>query len=359
MRTKWILCAALLILLPLAGPVLQSASVATAQTPGNTELAPEKEPQPTGTPTFEGRVEGDTIETAFVIDYIPVTVWGDTCPFLNDYDESCPYTGSTSPDVVYSYYCNHSCTVTIDLCASEYDTKVYVYENEYTPGSPLACNDDSPGCGPSGYRSWLMTEFVYGNTYYVVVDGYTGACGDYELRITDYLPCALCPPGAYGETEPDCIIPGIDIDNGGCNSDPPVFDYLEPSEDTIDFCGTSGTYSEGSQNYRDTDWYQIDLSNESEITFRGIANFPMRIGIVDGREGCENVSSFYSYMDVPTCSVAQLTETLPAGTWWLWVGPTQFTGVPCGAEYECELTGYMPATPVENTSWSTVKALYR
>lgn len=153
--------------------------------------------------------------------------------------------------------------------------------------------------------------------------------------------------------------PTNDIHNGGCNSDPPVFDYLEPSEDTIDFCGTSGTYSVGSQNYRDTDWYQIDVSNESEITFRGIANFAMRIGIVDGREGCEGVSSFYSYTDVPICHAAELTETLPAGTWWLWVGPTQFTGVQCGEEYECELTGYTSATLVENTSWSTLKALYR
>ncbi len=178
MRTKWTLYAAVLLLL--------SAAVATAQTPGNAALVAEKESQPTGEPTYEGRVEGETIETPFIIDYLPFAGTGDTCPFLHDYDEACPYDGSTSPDVVYSYYCQYSCTVVIDLCASQYDTKVYVYENEQTPGSPLACNDDYPGCGPNGYRSWIMAEFAAGNTYYIVVDGYAGDCGVYELYI-EYL----------------------------------------------------------------------------------------------------------------------------------------------------------------------------
>lgn len=351
MRTKWTLYTAVLLLL--------SAAVATAQTPGNAALVAEKESQPTGEPTYEGRVEGETIETPFIIDYLPFAGTGDTCPFLHDYDEACPYDGSTSPDVVYSYYCQYSCTVVIDLCASQYDTKVYVYENEQTPGSPLACNDDYPGCGPNGYRSWIMTEFAAGNTYYIVVDGYAGDCGVYELYIEDYLPCVQCPSDAFVESEPWCMDPENDIDNGGCNSDPPVFDYLEPSEESIYVCGTSGTYVVGYNNMRDTDWYQIDLASESGIGIRCLANFTVRVGIVDGREGCEGVSSFYSYTDAYPCGAAILNETLAPGTWWLWVGPTEFTGVPCGEEYVFELTGYTPATPVENISWSTLKALHR
>jgi hypothetical protein len=82
------------------------------------------------------------------------------------------------------------------------------------------------------------------------------------------------------------------------------------------------------------------------------------IGIIDGRDGCENVF-FYSYVETYTCGVAELTETLPPGTWWLWIGPPVFEGVLCGTEYMCELEGYNPVTPVENASWSSVKALYR
>jgi hypothetical protein len=352
MRTTAAICLAALVL-------LGAASAIAEPTPGNSIKIPIKDSTPAGIPTYEGRDEGDTIEDPFVIDYLPFIGSGNTCPFAHDYDEACPFDGSTSPDVVYRYDAQYSCTVTIDLCASQYDTKVYVYENEVTPGWPHACNDDYPGCGPNGYRSWLMTAFEAGNTYYIVVDGYTGDCGIYELYIEDYLPCALCPSGGFVEPEPWCIDPENDVWNGGCNSDPPVFDHLEPTEGVLRFCGTSGTYNQGGSNWRDTDWFQIDLANESQITFEGIANFPLRIGIVDGREGCENVSTFYSYVDTYTCGLAQLTETLPPGTWWLWVGPTVFEGILCGTDYECELTGYTPVTAVEHASWSTVKALYR
>jgi hypothetical protein len=118
MRTRWTLCAAVLLFL--------SAVVATAQTPGNAALIAEKESPPTGVPTYEGRTEGDTIETAFKILSFPFTDSMDTCPFLHDYDECCPYTGSMSPDVVYEYYCQYDRTINIDLCASSYDTKVFV-----------------------------------------------------------------------------------------------------------------------------------------------------------------------------------------------------------------------------------------
>ena len=338
---------------------LCAAAAMAEPSPGNSAEIPDKESQPTGMPTYEGRVEGETIETAFEIQWFPFTDSVDTCPFLDDYDEACPYTGSTSPDVVYRYDCQYPRTIEIDLCSSSYDTKVYVYENEYTPGSPHACNDDYPGCGPLGYQSRLMTGLHGGNTYYIVIDGYWGDCGEYQLHIEEFLPCVSCPPGAVVETEPECIDPTNDVDNGGCNSDPPVFQVIDPSEDTIDLCGTSGTYDVSGQDYRDTDWFQIDLTQTSEMTFRCIANFDVRIGFVDGREGCEGVFGFYSYVDGFTCYVSQLTETLPAGTWWLWVGPTGFTGVECGKLYHCEISGYTPVTPVEGTSWSTVKALFR
>jgi len=351
MRTKWTVCAATMLLL-LASTVLASGT-------GNQAPAVVKDYQPTGVPTYEGRIEGDTIEDTFVIDDLPFAGSGDTCPFAHDYDEVCPYTGSVSPDVVYRYDCEYTSPVIIDLCASQYDTKVFVYENEYTPGSPFACNDDFPDCGSNGWRSWMVVGFEQGNTYYIVVDGYGGDCGVYEMYVQNYEHCAPCPGGAFIETEPHCIDPENDIHNAGCNSDPPVFDYLEPSGGVIDICGTSGTYYQSGSNWRDTDWFQIDLANESEIIFRGVAQFDLRIGIVDGREGCEGVSAFYSYTDVYGCEQAELTETLPAGTWWLWVGPVGYTGVPCGEPYACELTGYTTVTPVENISWSTLKALHR
>ncbi len=33
--------------------------------------------------------------------------------------------------------------VSVSLCDSYYDTKIYLYEDEWTPGFPLGCNDDN------------------------------------------------------------------------------------------------------------------------------------------------------------------------------------------------------------------------
>ena len=54
---------------------------------------------------------------------------GNTCGFYHDYDEVCPFSGSLSPDVVYAYTPGGNEEITISLCDSYYDTKVYVYEN--------------------------------------------------------------------------------------------------------------------------------------------------------------------------------------------------------------------------------------
>ena len=74
---------------------------------------------------------------------LPFFDTGATCDNVDDYDEVCPYTGSTSPDVVYLYVnpdqfelCAHA---DIDLFGSSYDTKVYVYDGSL---NVLACNDD-------------------------------------------------------------------------------------------------------------------------------------------------------------------------------------------------------------------------
>ena len=106
---------------------------------------------------------------------------GSTCAFLDDYDEICPYSGSTSGDVVYSYTPGANGTIDVSICNSAYDTKTYVYEN--SSATLVACNDD--GCGSDGFKSELTSVPVTaGNTYYIVVDGYFGDCGTYDLQVS-------------------------------------------------------------------------------------------------------------------------------------------------------------------------------
>ncbi len=167
--------------------------VALAVSPTN--VAPMKNSVVSGVPHPTGRVGGETIETATVIAGLPFSDAGNTCEFVHDYDESCPYAGSTSPDCVYSFAAGADMLVDIFLCMSTYDTKVFVYEDVYTPGIPLACIDDSYDCEEFNtymYQSWLTEVALYaGHTYYIVVDGYGGDCGDYILDIYEVEVCAV------------------------------------------------------------------------------------------------------------------------------------------------------------------------
>jgi hypothetical protein len=135
---------------------------------------------------------GEDIGTAEAITGLPFSDAGSTANALDDYDEQCPYTGSTSPDVVYSYAPAVDEIVDITLCnGSSYDTKLYVYENVATPGLPFACNDDT--C--PGYVSELPgLSLIAGNTYFIVVDGYGGNSGDYVIDVagpTGPVPCDM------------------------------------------------------------------------------------------------------------------------------------------------------------------------
>ena len=49
------------------------------------------------------RQGGNTIEDATVIDNLTESLQGTTVGYEDNYDEVCPYTGATSPDVVYSF----------------------------------------------------------------------------------------------------------------------------------------------------------------------------------------------------------------------------------------------------------------
>lgn len=130
------------------------------------------------------RVGGEDIADAVFIPGIPYMDTGNTCAFVHDYDEICPYTNSTAPDVVYAYIPPSDDVVDIDLCGSDYDTKVYVYEN--VEGNLYACNDDFYYDYICGYYVSKIERVTLaaGNTYYIVIDGSGTDCGDYVLEIS-------------------------------------------------------------------------------------------------------------------------------------------------------------------------------
>jgi hypothetical protein len=311
---------------------------------------------------------GDTIATATVIPGIPYSDSGTTLSYASDYEScvgcfTCPYSNTGARDVVYSFTPTADICINIDLCSSGYDTKVYIGDGGVSP--VVACDDD--GCG-SSYRSIIENaNLLAGHTYYIFVDGWSSAdAGTYLMNINFCPPpCTVpCPPGSTAEGEPVCYDNYYDSYNGGCNSVPPVFtninclDYAEGTDIVI--CGTYGVYFYNGLTYRDTDWYQITLAAPKAITWCVEGEYDTLVGIINGSAGCP-ATAFYDYNYGGGCTPLCVTDNLPAGTWWLWVGTLGWDlSWTCGGDYVGTLSGYACGpVAVEPTSWGKVKNLYK
>jgi hypothetical protein len=300
------------------------------------------------------RVTGDTTGDPFICGALPFTANGTTVGFANDYDYACPYTGSTSPDVVYKFTAANNNPITVDLCASVYDTKVYVYNSSM---AVIACNDDF-----CSFQSKVSNVPVTaGGIYYIIIDGYGGSAGSYNMVVTEYQPCTLeCAPGAMLEGEPVCYDGYDDIYNGGCNTVPfPVFQILEPNCNGITICGTTGVFPMDTLMYRDTDWFQMDITTTSYICLGGDSEIPSYFFIIDGRGGC-SASVVVAYGIAGPCApISDICYTCDPGTWWAWSGPSAWdTSYLCGSLYNLTIDGYCGVTPAESTTWGTIKNLF-
>lgn len=316
----------------------------------------------------EGAVGGDVISNATPIPALPFSDAGNTCAFTNDYDEVCPYTGSLSPDVVYSYTPQSNQAVTFDICNSGYDTKIYIYENAV--GNLIDCSDDD--CNdPAGnpFRSILScVPVIAGNVYYVVVDGYSGDCGSYNLSVYEEGDCPevcdpeACPPTAMLEGEPVCFNEYTDTFNGGCFSQPALFSTL-PCIDGISVCGTSGVYGLNGDIARDTDWYQIDVGpTPCELTAHVCATFYVQLAVLDGDAGCDPVLIECGSVFGEARTVVSCGPTIVSGTVWIFASAGSFWLDPpaCGSRYTLwlDLTCCSP-NAVESRSWGAIKGLFR
>ncbi|MBE0661291.1 MAG: fibronectin type III domain-containing protein [Bacteroidales bacterium] len=233
------------------------------------------------------RQGGDDIATAFVISSLPYSATGTTTGYTDNYDAICPYNAPGSPDVVYSYTPASNGFIDISLCndLTDYDTKLYVYDTQNPiTGDEIACNDDA--CStlnfPDPYVSQILgVEVFSGVTYYIVVDGYGGDNGNYEITVTQGIePISLdCPPGTVFSLPPSAGY------NSGSTSDVSpgykVFNFFTGVEDVTSirwwgvnafFNGTS--WEECSEDPRD---FQVEFWNNDaglpDLAGGSVANY--------------------------------------------------------------------------------------
>jgi hypothetical protein len=293
---------------------------------------------------------GETIETATVIPGLPYVDLGHTCDKVNDYDEICPYSGSTAPDVVYSYTPSANVSIWCSLCESSYDTKLYVYADSV--GNLVGCNDDS--C----YETWqslLELPLAAGTTYYFIVDGYAAECGEYVLEMREATaPCVVeCPPGSLQEGEPPCHEGYVDVYNSGCYGS--GWTPIEAQQDgCADMCGRLCGWGYASF---DTDWYRCSAAGGLVTVTVRAEFYPM-------------LSLFY----VPDCSPLQYIwdaaapcetailqrEFAPGEEFWISVLPYENSADLPESDYHLHVCGIQGGpTPIDQTSWGRIKSKYR
>ena len=113
----------------------------------------------------------------------------------------------TTPGVWYVYEDTTGLVTDITLTTcdqADFDTKISVFSGDC---SNLVCidgNDDDPDC--SGFTSSVEFQSDGASTYYILVHGFGGATGLFDLT----MECTIVPP------DNDAIANAIDLDEVGC-----------------------------------------------------------------------------------------------------------------------------------------------
>ncbi|MEZ4386439.1 MAG: hypothetical protein R3D98_02440 [Candidatus Krumholzibacteriia bacterium] len=308
------------------------------------------------------RQGGDTILDAVVIPGLPFADSGTTAGYTDDYDEACPYTQSTSPDVVYRYTAVNTVEpIRIDLCGSDYDTKVYVYDSSL---NLVGCNDDFYDDDPCGHYVSMLDgiTFLGGETYYIVIDGYGGDYGGYELQIDGYMiACYVELPDNEGE--PPLVDGYVDTFNGGCESPPPhpVQTITGDADGHALVSGRTGWFAAGGSYGRDTDWFELTVGETGTIEIETCANYNSLVDEI-AHQDCETwavAQSVTSIYWVP--EHLSITGHAPGTSVWVRVRPAYAeppSYAPHTYGYDLWIDGLGWPVRVEARSWSAIKACF-
>ena len=178
-------------------------------------------------------------------------------------------------------------------------------------------------------------------------DLYTGASqpADYippkNGTATRFAPIT-CLPCAIDENEPIIQDDEKDTVNGGCNSNPAVFTSINVGDV---YCGLTNTFTYNTASSRDTDWYKIVLTETKDLYWSVEAECEINIFIISDDGSCNFYNNVASNTNIPANTLGQTHFVCTPGTWYFWVGPSQFSGVSAGAKYQVVLSEGPPSDP--------------
>lgn len=299
-------------------------------------------PTPTPPPAGPGDACGNAIAIA-IPGALPYSGIGATCGLTDDYNTTCLGSYDGGLDIIYQL--NVSVATEVEISFTTDDDYTGILLDDACPPDPATCIDTATFAGTGG--GTMGSNLLAAGTYYIMLDTWPApACiTEFTLNIEAYVPptpCVTCPPGSTDENEPICGPDYDDTYNGGCNSTVPIFQPIA-CEETI--CGETGTFTFGTDGYRDTDWFQFTLTATSDVTFTAYGEFPILIGMSpEDLANCDTLPSLET-ATAAYCETATVTMyTLVPGNYWVIVLPQVFEGITCGTPYVATLT-CAPAAP--------------
>ncbi|MDC8005150.1 T9SS type A sorting domain-containing protein [Aureisphaera galaxeae] len=162
-------------------------------------------------------------------------------------------TTTSAPGVWYVFddTSGFAADIFITTCSAntDYDTKISVYTGD-CGAPPLTCvvgNDDDPNC--TDFQSSVSFQSDGATTYYILVHGFSGATGNFELSMT----CDFIPPTN------DAIGNSIDVDELGC---PYTDTNVALQYATVEGDNPSGCNIDGANGV----WYNITPESDGVIS---------------------------------------------------------------------------------------------
>jgi hypothetical protein len=189
--------------------------------------------------------ENDYCADATPINEVTDLPFTTTMAHVSGQDPGCG--GATPVDIWYAYTPTVTGIALFDLCGSDFDTRLAIWDA--CGGSVLACNDDDDYCDAGSLQSYITMEVTEGVVYFVQVGGYDTDIGDGDLTIS-VVPegtnddCANATPINEVTDFPFTTIGATQSgENPGCGGTDPIdiwFAYTPTVSGTatIDLCGS-------------------------------------------------------------------------------------------------------------------------
>ncbi len=263
--------------------------------------------------------------TVFPSGAVPYTDYGTTVGAGNNFNSFAPCSGNSAPDKIYSFVPVQGGYYAFDTFGSNFDTQLYIRTGGACPGNTaVVCNDDF-----GGSQSRVSAFLFQGQTYYIIVDGFSNYSGNFALRVS-----GDCIIGNQPDWQQECAEAVGDPShavwdcNGGCNNQ---WYGGFPQWQQMNLCqfqrGECFTYQDPNNiSIRDIDSYFFTLTEPCSLALSMFSTFSYNVQI--NEYGFCVPQNFVTLLNIPACNGGTyITQCLPAGTYAFEISPNFYEGM--------------------------------